>query len=460
MKRLIGITAIVLIVAAAMAGVRITDGGGGGGGEGVPYTGATDDLDLGANDFTVDSNTFYVNSLTNTVNIVGDCPSATCPPLVVQQLTPYGAPTYTQYIAAFLNSSGNRAFTFVENGQLIASSVKLSGQIVTGNGVAQFPAFADAGNDAGMYFPTDTSLSLTTSDQDRLVIDSAGGITIGGTLSIGSTASGIAGTGSDDFVVLGQLEEVTDIFSAVSNVSATAVITSNAPIYKVTTATAVTISNDLSNLVFSGNEAKWELWVDLTATNALDSVFASNTDWVGGEPELTVTGKYKYACSSIDGITVTIKQTYPTVHKWQSCPVANPSTSAEYRSTGSSSYIHPRFTVGGSSGVTWTIVERACACPSLFSIPTGRYAFTNGTPVEVYSSKYYNAGTLEATFNTLGNDFKTVAITTIPRQDGFSNNAFLTVVYRGDVQANLLISVLTRPMNELEIKAYADGWRP
>ena len=252
------------------------------------------------------------------------------------------------------------------------------------------------------------------------------------------------------------------IYTPIKPTTAALAITSTNDIYRITTSTAVTVTPDLSELtpIPANKIARWEVWLDCTGTNALDSTWDSAFDWSGSEPDLTVTGCYKFACSVVSGGKISIKQTYPSVYKWQSCPVSTPAVTESFKSAGESAYIHSRFVAGGSSGITWLVAERLNTAPSLFSIPGGNFAFTNGTPVEVYSSDYYNEGSLEASFNSRGNDYETVAITTTPRSPSYSSNTFLTIVYRGDMKGNRLISVTTRPMNELEIKAYEAGWRP
>lgn len=106
------------------------------------------------------------------------------------------------------------------------------------------------------------------------------------------------------------------IYRRASASSATVTVSPLTNVYVLALDVDAVISNDLSGLTVAGREAKWELAVNFTATSALYSAWAANIAWQGGSPELTCTGAYRFAMSTADGLTVTARQTYPTVHEW------------------------------------------------------------------------------------------------------------------------------------------------
>ena len=127
--------------------------------------------------------------------------------------------------------------------------------------------------------------------------------TLGGAVTIGGVARNSWPDGG-----------TSTIYATVSTSAATVVIAPSQTVYGVTLDTASVISNDLSAVDLGGQIARWTEYINLTTTNALDSTWATNTVWAGGVPSLTVTGTYVYACSSLDGVSVVRKQTFPSVH--------------------------------------------------------------------------------------------------------------------------------------------------
>ncbi|MDD4109946.1 MAG: hypothetical protein PHS54_00170 [Clostridia bacterium] len=106
---------------------------------------------------------------------------------------------------------------------------------------------------------------------------------------------------------------INKIYTPITNQTVgTIAILPNQQIYKINTATAITVSNDVSALVFDGtSNANWEVWLNLTDWSATNSTFAANIEWETDKSELTVTGYYKYAFSSTDG-KIKARQTFPT----------------------------------------------------------------------------------------------------------------------------------------------------
>jgi len=104
------------------------------------------------------------------------------------------------------------------------------------------------------------------------------------------------------------------IYATVSTSAATVVVAPNQTVYSVNLTSASVVSNDLSGISLDGQIAQWTERINFATTNALDSTFATNTFWACCVPSLTVTGTYVYACSTLDGVSVVRKQTFPSVH--------------------------------------------------------------------------------------------------------------------------------------------------
>ncbi len=241
------------------------------------------------------------------------------------------------------------------------------------------------------------------------------------------------------------------IYSDISAAAAaTAVIVSNTPIYTLSISSASVISNDTSALVFDGNAARWELWVDFAATAALGSTFAANMDFVGCEPELTVTGCYKFAVSTVDGITMQARQTYPTRYEWNDdAGVTMPSfTSETNASVNIIAYSYDQYTfcevyVKGDSiaiGKTYNILTKAHAngytvdfviASGLISKSGDSITFANHSPASWWTQNIH------------------------------ANSRYYAIQKTGtDNTSTARIWARKRRMNELEIKAYEAGWRP
>lgn len=160
----------------------------------------------------------------------------------------------------------------------------------------------------------------------------AGTVTVGG---VGRTSWPEAGGG-------------TTIYSAVTNLPLVAsgetnrvTLYSDRSVYVVTATNAVNaLTNINGNLVLTGNKADWELWVNFTNPAGTNMLWCPCMRF-DIAPEITVTGLYKFACSTLDGATVSVKQIYPTVIE---APAA----------TRSGSPVTPVAAV--ATGTPWTVV--------------------------------------------------------------------------------------------------------
>jgi len=235
--------------------------------------------------------------------------------------------------------------------------------------------------------------------------------------------------------------------------AAVAVVVSNTPIYRLTLAAAATITNDLSGIEFSGDKvAEWEVWVDLTTTNALDSTFAADMDFGGSPPELTVTGVYQFACASLSGSKVEARQIYPTVHSKTRYPTSA-TTSSLLAATDSAVLAAP----AGAFGQYYfmrVLVKSSSGDGATYGIYTPAYS-KNGQTAQENVKTFTLSGSSGATFAmdrfTLTDFLYNVSANMYGwglAKTGSDNTSTPRFVF--DV----------RLANELEIKAYEAGWRP
>jgi hypothetical protein len=233
--------------------------------------------------------------------------------------------------------------------------------------------------------------------------------------------------------------------------TATATIVSNTPIYKMQVNSAAVISNNLSGLAFNGNAAQWELWINFATTNALDSTFAVDMDFVGGEPDLTVTGCYKFACSVVSGGKISIKQTYPTVYDF-----TRQGNMAPVGSLAASTNATTIIALAVPDVLTYCVVYIKNSVPdSVYAITTPPYSKVGQTVVTTIKEQAIptNAGTI-------------VFMDKFTTADSLYNvNANRILLWDLEKTGTTNTGTprcwaVTRPANELEIKAYEAGWRP
>ena len=225
-------------------------------------------------------------------------------------------------------------------------------------------------------------------------------------------------------------------------------------VYRVTVATPNSISNVLSGLTFDGTRtATWELWVNYTSTNALSTQWDARMDWGGLTPELTVTGQYKFACSTVDGIAIQAQQVYPTNGR-----------RIFYPAYGGAIASMPAATNG---------TQQAILCQPLNTLCYARVyvrssvSITNNYAVfaPAYSKYGQDSASIIKQFTLTG------TYVMVPFVDQFTTTDFMynrnaNLYYWGvmkidptDVSTPHIFGDI-RPANELEIKAYNQGWRP
>jgi hypothetical protein len=226
-------------------------------------------------------------------------------------------------------------------------------------------------------------------------------------------------------------------------------------------ATPTVITNSLTNIGNCASNATVEVWVNVTATNALAPVWDARIEWQNGVPEMTVTGLYKFALSSACGTRIQARQTWPTKYNWSLLP-----------------YV---------SGGTLTVNAYAdgAAAPAT-TVRNFRNPFCGTDLTMVRMEVYYANNNTTNTF-IFGSTFRSDSINTIQETQtnllvaggaGFTFERKLMLVWTetaataesmffcsaastsGNTGRMYISQQLARPANELETAAYVAGWRP
>lgn len=245
---------------------------------------------------------------------------------------------------------------------------------------------------------------------------------------------------------------IPSIYRNVIDSSTIVTVTQDQVIYKFDVSVPNVISNDLSQLDIQGREASWELWVNYTTTNSLSTTWTNNIDWVEGQPDLTVTGQYKFAFSTVDKNVIRGKQVYPTLQRG----------------------FYPAGSASGS-WVQWAAATNASAefqlpLDSTLAIFKVRARGTSASPVYAnigYATLAEPASTVVAytnfTFNSAAKwwYFAIKSSSYTPPNNNYIWGSVFRIDKYGLGQVDTTIfNVYYRLANELEIKAYNAGWRP
>jgi len=239
------------------------------------------------------------------------------------------------------------------------------------------------------------------------------------------------------------------------------------------------ISNDLSQLVFNGSqEAKWELWINYITTNSLSTQWDSRMDFGGSSPDLTVTGQYKFACSTIDGTNIIAKQVYPTVYRNQyqipqflsvtlTLNMSNVNTIKLFLSSAT----RTNAVFFQTYGTTPIIIETSFYAASSSTLTNSRFFSTLSHagvnnrvgdelqmgPIRDYFIGASRFATTVKLFWDNSSNISGYSASTYP------NDGILVGIHCIETNSVDTISVFNerwRYANELEIKAYNAGWRP
>lgn len=236
--------------------------------------------------------------------------------------------------------------------------------------------------------------------------------------------------------------------------AATVAVTSTQVVYSVSLSSPSTVTQNVSALGLNGtSEASWKLLLDLTTTNALTSTIAGVT--FDSQPEFTVTGRYEFAMSSLDGVRVQAKQTWPETYVWSRSAIGAPNANFL-----TAAHIFNRVSTNG-----YFLCERTCLpCPSLIEI---RYINPGaGGPVKasITTADFVNFATGPTETNLTVASNPAVVRFALPSAITANATAYRVSLFRLDGAAfgdwAYLLYVAERPLNALERAAYAAGWRP
>ena len=251
-------------------------------------------------------------------------------------------------------------------------------------------------------------------------------------------------TGSLDTAVLPSL------YRAAIQSPAVVTVAQDKAVYMLNLSQPSVITNNLSSLSFGGRIAEWKLMVNLTTTNALTTTIAGvSFDTV---PEFTVTGRYEFAMTSIDGIRVQAKQTWPETYAWthmvRMAGLADVvGTWVSFPGDGSTNYV---FFNLPNTGLHLVRVRAKAAGNG----PTGTYwlmPLTQGNAARDVSTAVSTNG---FTSLSIGQTFDLSGVLS-----GSGGVALVGAHSPQSIYAEYR-NCLYRPLNALERAAYSAGWRP
>jgi hypothetical protein len=318
-------------------------------------------------------------------------------------------------------------------------------------------------------------------------ISTTDGLQVGGTLSANLfSGNGASLTNLPPSAITGLTSALatplayTPISTTAGGTTFTANVTSARSIYDFTASAVNVYTNNLSALSLNGTtNYAWTARINYTDTNALSTTWDSRIEWVGlasTTPDLTVTGRYEFAFSTSDGVTIQGRQVYPSVYQYSSLTVGGKIMSGV---TGTWAFNYE------SANQSGAVTESATCYP--FSVSSGQkyfyakvysmWAGKTGTATNLLAVMqadhypYLADGSLRGTVYTNIIAYQATTLTENKYMlTGFSGNSLsdtvLAIGIRTGTADNLSgfrvynsVSKI-RTANELEIKAYNAGWRP
>lgn len=315
------------------------------------------------------------------------------------------------------------------------------------------------------YTGTDTTLSRQSAGVLRIGTGSTGNSL--GSLSVSNVYShdvyvdDIPASWSTSPIIPSLYKNITDLGAPASPVIVN--LTPAQTIYKVEVSAVNTLSNNFSGISFStARNVEWETWINYTTTNSLSTTWPANIEWLSGVPELTVTGQYKFAFSTIDGVNVQAKQIYPTSYSYSQLLTAGPSGSPI-----STRHVQP--TVPTSATGSTNLLALGCAPdrPMIYKIAIYAGQVDNRTYIGVGRGLWYTATIPTLTsilfpMTMVGYSIGTDSLLTVyvPARTGYSGFDYLLSTQDSVSTFMQLHYAGWKFANELEVKAYNAGWRP
>jgi hypothetical protein len=248
-------------------------------------------------------------------------------------------------------------------------------------------------------------------------------------------------------------------------------------VYQVAAEQPFTLTNNLATLAANcTTNFEWDVEINYTVTNALSTVWDSRIEWVGlysSTPDLTVTGKYRFAFETACGTKIIGRQVYPTVYEWRelkytaadqsslalngvSCVIGSPPASLTTASTNTFQYVPIQNTlqfikVSARAGIATNNVVMLAPKKIQVSGAGGTTVFstyTNGTLVASYQNIFLFKNHLLDSRSA--NDGTVVGLSGSYSSLGFTiTDSHTTTLF--------LLSILSRRLNEIETKHATSG---
>jgi hypothetical protein len=258
------------------------------------------------------------------------------------------------------------------------------------------------------------------------------------------------------------------IYKNITTATSNIVITATNSIYLVSLAVPTVITQAMGGLTLTGQSASWEVWVNYQSTNALTSLWQNGLIW-DTELDLTVTGTYKFAMSTTDGLKIRATQTFPMVHPVMVCSSAAIGSGAGNHVYTTYGPLSNPMSAAGTNGYVHGLVPDASRS---YLVKYG-FAFSSAAAKAVLltlSPKTHSYGFSDASL-----DYTVVEAAPASATAGYqtrwifypplgyvrAHGGFGVDITRSTNEGTVYIrSVFIRRANELEIAAYAAGWRP
>jgi hypothetical protein len=225
--------------------------------------------------------------------------------------------------------------------------------------------------------------------------------------------------------------------------------------------TNCTITVDTNNVNLVGKVADFTLALVFTNWNVLSPTFCSCFDWGGFTPEFTVTGRYEFACTMIGDGKIRIKQTYPTVYPWVQNPVGGAvNANSDLRTSA------PTLQTSATPGATNMVqIGQPSDRPQMLRMHVSGGVATNRVYFLVCRTTVFSltiSSVLKDAFlGETGTLLGSPGYAYIPENLSTAAEEDRIGVYAEAGVVNFHVTRLhRRDANELEIKAYAAGWRP